>query len=385
MLAFSKYIYIFFVASLPFISLNVPVVGLSPPVLLLLLLSVSSFILIIIEGNFPNVLGLLDVVILFYLVICLVTLYYSEQGGAVFAAVKSWIYFCSYICLKLLLARFSFENVIKYTLNGIVLGLISFASILLYLIILKGITIHGFSYWGGTFVLMEEFINLFPNNEDVVGRDVKRNSLGEVFVFFTIFIAVVASGLGRINRVVLILNSMLLVLFTFSRRALFSIVFTQLIFPTKALYINFVKVLMVIAICLLYFGNADTRYVDLTDQYRSQQYQEVFDKISNHPFSGYGYGEKDNYGKYVHNFVLSSFYMGGVFALIVSVLLFGYLVSLLFHSFYSKEKYISSYLLIIPVMGMLVGSTVEGLFTLIGWLSIAMFELEKNSLRGRYE
>jgi hypothetical protein len=74
----------------------------------------------------------------------------------------------------------------------------------------------------------------------------------------------------------------------------------------------------------------------------------------------------------VHNFIFSSFYTLGIFGLFISCYIF-FAIFKNYIKFYILHRYNLGVFLIIPILGLLVGSTVEGVFTIPEWICLAIF------------
>jgi len=115
---------------------------------------------------------------------------------------------------------------------------------------------------------------------------------------------------------------------------------------------------------------------------RTTQFQLVIDSLSDAVFLGKGYGAKlllPSLGEevYIHNFILSNFYMLGIIGLILSLLVF---IRLLYQYIKAVISPTPDYnlLLLVPLMGILVGGTTEGMFTITAWIILALTEIRPN-------
>ena len=118
--------------------------------------------------------------------------------------------------------------------------------------------------------------------------------------------------------------------------------------------------------------------VDFTDQARTEQYTEAIQAILDKPLLGHGYGARLSTENYVHNFVLAGTMMMGLLGLLITAAILFYVVKSCALGLKARGGIQLPVILIIPILGMLVGSTVEGIFTITSWVAIALHEVECN-------
>ena len=73
------------------------------------------------------------------------------------------------------------------------------------------------------------------------------------------------------------------------------------------------------------------------------------------------------------NFIFGSAFSLGLFGFVVSILIMSLLVVGYIKGIVSNDQSRYSYLLLIPILGAMVGSTLEGLFTIVSWIIIALW------------
>ena len=117
----------------------------------------------------------------------------------------------------------------------------------------------------------------------------------------------------------------------------------------------------------------ESRLADFTDSGRTEQYRQALDHFSQSPWVGTGFGSKLDRGSYVHNFVLGSAAMLGVAGLFVALYLYVSLIVQFIVGLAKPRIYNTSTFLIIPILGMTIGATFEGIFTITSWVGISLY------------
>ena len=77
----------------------------------------------------------------------------------------------------------------------------------------------------------------------------------------------------------------------------------------------------------------------------------------------------------MHNFVLAGAMMMGTLGLIVTLWIFLHVVKELVLGMRATTGFQTPLFLIIPILGMMVGSTVEGIFTMTSWVALALHDV----------
>lgn len=113
-------------------------------------------------------------------------------------------------------------------------------------------------------------------------------------------------------------------------------------------------------------------------QGRLEHYAEGFSELSRNVIFGVGYAEKVGGIKHFHNFVGGSFYMLGVAGLILSFFIYGYIFKYFIR--YARQRNQYAIFAVVPLVGPMVSSLVDGLFGPIVWISLGF--LWRYSARG---
>jgi O-antigen ligase len=385
----SGVLYMGILASLPLFSIR-PFSGeLSAPLMFFLAIGLVAALRIVGRLEIPKVFSALDLAICIYLLIALATLLKATDPDASFAFLKSVVYFLCYMALKMALASMTAEQVHAYTRRGILLGTAGFILVVLGALartggmgLLGGVP----SYSGFTLPVFAAIDVAFGQGRaDFASVDVMRNAVAEAFALYFL----VAVGLGFRGRLLTLAaagGNAILALGMFSRRALVAIVLGIFL---GALRIEATPrrfdALVVLLLALVLFsvattgggGGGDSRHADLTDAARARQYEEALDRFAAAPLLGEGFGAKLSTDQYVHNFVLAGMMMMGVLGLAATLAVLGPMVLELFRGMVEPRAPWTSFLLLIPLLGMAVGSTVQGILTLAGWTALALHEVSR--------
>lgn len=375
--------YTFFVASFPFYSVQVFEKIPAAPVLLSVIIVLCGIVVVLFHKIPRDLFGGIDATIVFYVFVAFCFSLYSEIPNASFVLLKTSYYTVFYLSLKLYLSPFDFTAIVRYTIAGIVIGSTLF-TMLLGLVFAENPALlmsMSFSYWGFAFEVYKS-INAFfgASMGDFESREVMRSTASEGFAFFAIFILYYMRN-QSLKRGVLAFNS-IMVLVLASRRAflaLFLALGTRASERRNVVLTLMLLPLFLLATYMLELWSLDWgRYSDMSSEVRVLQYKLAIDGFAESPFEGQGYGAKAG-EYYVHNFVLSSSFMMGVVGLassmaILVVIFWGVVGSLL------KKRWSGLHtLLVLPVIGLLVGSTTEGIFSLISWTILALYCLERRT------
>lgn len=385
--------YILLIASLPLFSVRFSFLsGGSLSLYILIIISLVSFMSLVITGKMKKVLSGFDLFIAFLITASILSILLKDTSDHHLAIFKTIVYFTVYLSLKLILFQLPIENIEKITLKGIYFGLAVFSIIISYAILQAGGIIHllsSFDYFNFTYKIFEQ-INLLTSNRDFSSRDIMRNALGEVFAFYFMFLLIIKNNQNKsIKNWGSIFLSILYVIITFSRRAFLASVITLFLILTryskKNIYSSiFLFISLSVIIYLFIFSFSDeSRLTSITISGRSTQFELALASLSDSFFFGKGYGEKlmiPSLGEkiYIHNFILSNFYMLGIVGLILSFSVFMRIVFLYIKAIKKSTPHYNL-LLLIPLMGMLVGGTTEGMFTITSWIILALTEF--NSMK----
>jgi len=374
------FLYVLLIASLPFFSFRVFVGDVSLTLFLWCGIAIFLFYYLWLKHKFPNFISFFDVIIAVYIAFCLLSFPFSRDDSSLFALIKTIVYFLFYLGLKFSLTKFGRDQVVNLTNYGIFTGIFLFSSLIIYVLFSKDLfstVFSNVSYYNTTMKLYSGALSLFGEDVPVKSRDFMRNALGECFAFYFVFVAF-AGFRNKLARYFFASLGFFYSFFMFSRRAFLSVVVSVFYMIFKRMSMAKLILLCLATIGVIFFvglGGMQIggRLFDYSDPSRIAQYGEVFDLISERIFFGYGYGAKISDEKYVHNFILASFYMMGIVGFLLSffiyfILMFEYLSGLIL-----KNISFIHVVLIIPIMGLSVGSTVEGIFTPVGWIILAIY------------
>lgn len=387
---FGALLFISLVASLPFFSLRIGLFGLGLPLTFLAVIMVTICFKVIFNLKIKAVFSYFDLLILAYLFLALFSFIYTDESSqAYFAFSKSVLYFFSFITLKMLLASSSNEEVEKALLSGVILGTSLFMALSVYVLVKKNLflgVINNFSYYELTYKVFSEFHSLLGSNDVIKSADIMRNTIGEVFAFYFIVIFV-TNMQSRWAKIFYVFLNLILVISMFSRRAFLAIItIVSTEFFRGQNIIVLLGLVSVVGVGLVLIPSAEFlqiggRLTDFSDASRISQYIYAVELFNQQPLLGVGYGYKLEGEKYIHNFILASSVMMGISGFVISLVLYIYVVSKFVGGLVNRcSKTSYSFLLIIPIIGMSIGSTVEGLFTPASWIIFAIYEVHSRRL-----
>lgn len=379
-------LFILLIASLPFFSLRGGSLGLSAPLVIIAIIMIAACFRLIVNLKVRLLFSGFDFLVCAYLLIAFFSfIYATDDSSVLFSFLKSVFYFAFYLALKVLLNSSSSDNIEKALLSGVVLGTSLFVLFSFYALLKQGVLsglINDFSYYGVTFKVFSVFFELLGVEGGIKSADIMRNAIGEVFAFY--FIVIYFSKTRSIwTKVAYIAFNFILVISMFSRRAFLAMMATIITAPfrgkNKLLLFGFVFIGTIGLFVIVSSGGIvlGGRLMDFSDTSRLTQYIEAIELFSQNPLLGKGFGFKLGGEKYIHNFVLSSSVMMGVAGLFISMCIFFLVIFNFLEGVIGRSKTLYSYLLIIPILGMTVGSTVEGIFTPISWIALAVYEVHK--------
>lgn len=375
------FLYTGLIATMPLFSVRLLPGGISIPLLFFLALAGVVFLGVMSSRQIPAIFSSVDNGLLFYLFAALLTLAHTANSATMFAIFKSVIYFVSYLGLKMALAGLTGEQIKLFTRRGLVIGTILFSAITVLALQRThslGLLSQGLSYNSVTARIFSAIDTAFgQGRESFTSANVMRNAVGESFAFY----ALLGITLGFRSRLLTAASIGFSILFTlgmFSRRAVLAIglgvfgIATQRGVASRRV----AAIGGLFAVVLFAMGSSgDTRLTDFSDAARTSQYSEALIRFAASPFLGEGYGAKLEADQYVHNFVLAGMMMMGIFGLLATLAVFVAVLVDFLQSLLRPATSWTSTLLIIPLLGMAVGSTVEGILTLTGWVAIALHDV----------
>jgi len=384
----AELLFIGLIASLPFFSLRIGLLGVNLPLIFLAAIMVIVCLDVFIHSKIKVGFSHFDQLIVAYLFLALFSFIHTDENlHANFAFTKSILYFSSFLAVKALLATVSREKIERALLSGVILGTSLFVILAIYVLVKKNLLSNlDFSYYGLTYKVFSGFYSLFGSNDAIKSADIMRNAIGEVFAFYFIVIFV-ANIQSRWTKILYVLSNFILVISMFSRRAFLAIMATISIgFFRSQNRIVLLGFIMVVGLGILIFLSTEGtlkggRLTDFSDASRVSQYASAMDLLNQKPLFGHGFGFKLDGKKYIHNFILSSSVMMGVAGLVFSLAIYFFAVWRYVEGLLNKSNTPYSFLLIVPIFGMTIGSTVEGIFTPISWIIFATYEAHRRKVR----
>ena len=372
------------IASLPFFSVRNATLILSPPLLILLLIIATVLLRSILTLRLRFSVSKFDIGVLVYLAVVSINLStVANADGAQYAFIKTLTYVCTYFCLKQMLQDLSLDSIASSVKNGVFIGSCLFLATALVCLVLTGqiYAITKFDYYSltkSTFASIDAIVGS-GQPDDFEGRDVMRNAVAEAFTLYFLSTLVFKFQSRVANIFILVLN-ISFVICTFSRRAFHAIaivIFGGSVFDQAGLKRGLSMALLVGSIVLgslfLHEESGENRLADLSDGGRSQQYFDALDQFSGSPWHGVGFGSKLERGSYVHNFVLGSAAMMGVAGLFAALYIYVLTIIQFLIGLAKPRVYNTATFLVIPILGMTVGATFEGLFTITSWIAFSLF------------
>ena len=370
------------IATLPLFAVRGIPGGISLPLAFMLLMVVAIGLRAVLTSQVPAVFSRLDAALCGYLLVALVGLIDAATPEVLFAIAKSFIYLMAYLAFKMVLIEIPERRLEQLTGIGLILGTISFGLVMLYSLYSTGslgVLFGSFSYWTVTVQVFNSIDSVFGQSRDEFASvHVMRNSVGEAFAFYVIA-ALVYGFRSKLMRLGVAGVNVIFALSMFSRRALLAVCFG--VFGALATEVRGVKRALAIAamaagvLGYMVTSEASSRLTDFSDHARAEQYQEAVQLFGESPYFGHGYGAKLSTGNYVHNFVLAGAMMMGTLGLIVTLWIFLHVVKELVLGMRATPGFQTPLFLIIPILGMMVGSTVEGIFTMTSWVALALHDV----------
>ena len=372
------------IATLPLFAVRGLPGGISLPLGFMLLMVLVMGLRAAVTGRIPAVFTRLDVAFGAYLLVALFGLIDSATPSVLFAIFKSFVYLISYLGLKMVLIEIPERRLERLTAAGLIIGTVSFGAVMLYSLYVTGsisILFGSFNYWTVTVRVFNSIDTVFgQSREGFASVHVMRNSVGEAFSFYVIA-ALVYGFRSPLTRWAIAGVNVIFALSMFSRRALLAVSFGVFgAFATDSQGLKRVLAIVVMAAGVVGFmltSEASGRLTDFSDHARAEQYREAVELFGESPVFGHGYGSKLAAGNYVHNFVLAGAMMMGALGLVVTAWIFIHILKGLVLGMRAGGGFQTPLFLIIPVLGMIVGSTVEGIFTMTSWVTLALHDVSQ--------
>ena len=367
------------IATLPMFSMRGLTGGMSITVFVFGLILARSMFSIKALQRYMRSADRLDLYILLLIVLALISGVVTLNEGWTSTLFSATSYFVFFIGLKMHITRLHPESILPVLLIGVKIGLVLYLVIVLYSLSSVGLAINGISYWQLTYKVYFSVNSVF-GSEDFTSKSIMRNTIGEAFVLYCLLIYMQMTRGKSFLGIFLVLTVVLIIL-TFSRRALVEMVIglACISYLSFSFRDNKLKVILGFlgVVGLLWFSfsgglDIENRFSESSNNVgRFAHYNSGIQEISEQFLTGRGYGAKVAGDKFFHNFFGAYFHMLGVVGFIVALLIY----SNIFKRFigYIKAKDVLCALAVIPLLGSLVASTVNGIFGPAAWIAIALF------------
>lgn len=383
----SLIIYVLLIATLPLFFVRYAGLNGSISLVLLLVIGLVTFLKLFLKGKVINVFGKIEVLVLLYVLGVYLIYLVHLNDSALLPMLKTSLYFLLYLLLKTFFRLHDKEDVYDSTFHGVILGTSVFVFISVYTLVTGGLIASVFdnaSYSKTTIHVYRSINEIFGGLADFATDDMKRSAIGEVFSFYALYLILRISRAKSLYILPFYLVNIVNVVLSFSRRSLLTLVISSFFVVLKeskhASSKLILSLLVTISLFILvaFFGG-ESRLVDLSDtgNIRGSMISAALLGFNDSIFVGNGYGVKIFDDFYVHNIIFSSAFALGSFGFIVSILIVSLLVAGYIKGVVKNDQSRYSYMLLIPILGALVGSTLEGLFTIVSWIIIALWASEQ--------
>jgi len=358
-------------------------------------------------------------ILVFIFAIALFTFFASNGNGGLAFLVKSLFYALYFRLLYLMLASMSYDKRFRYLRIAVSIGLILFV---VHFALGYGIAKFDFPVeptiecliddssktyvrpdkvpggqlksivYGLTVPALAAFDEIWPVKLICRSSDIGLNALAGVFLLYLNIILLTSTRGGWIKHLLLASSAGLLVVMdSMGTLVALAAIMMWMCFNQLSLGQKFVRhffrmslvsgfVLLFLAVVSIGPGILDSNH----EVGRIAQYKLSIAQILDSPISGKGLGTKiahRDHSVYPHNFILASWLMMGLVGLVAAFNLFGFLVyqtiiSML-HAMADETRdrirRILPIFLIAPVVTLLIRSSIESIFMLSDWISMAVF------------
>jgi O-antigen ligase len=322
----------------------------------------------------------IDLFLVLYLGIALASTIVSPQAMGLQAVTKSAAYWGAFVCVAILIRDVRPALIARACVTGVVAGTALFAAAAVWVVASGQVSIRTLSpssiYWDLTFPIYRGLLTSAAGLEDVSSADVMRSAIGEVFALYGLFLLLFTRRTTKWT-ILLLLVVGTIAWAVASRRAGLALVLGFVLLAVrwrrKRVGLQLVGLLAALTIGLTVLPAYLGRFAQLGSSQRLEQFARALRLIAERPFTGHGFASQID-DRYVHNILLGSWYMLGILGLALAVWLVGHLA---LHTLRSADRRSPAVgvLLLIPLIGVSVGSTTEGTFTIVGWVSILTWSL----------
>ena len=380
----TQFIVFLLIATLPYFSLRKLTYGISPTLVLFVIICILAACKIFIKGKIPKIYNNIDFSITIYLILLFSLAPFSDSSTAFTVVWKSIFYFLCYLSLKININNVPRKSLEKTIFIGMMFGTTTLLLLSIVALVSAGKTTVLFSkinYWDFTFQIYKSIHDLFTydNTEALRGYDLMRTTMSETFTFYLVIAACFAVQTKKVSGWFFVVVNTTLVLLMFSRRYFSLILLAAIVLTIKSLskrpVIAFIFSAIIITSGIFVFSTLlkDSRLLDTNIESRMSQVSAITSSTISEVLTGRGVGTKTDQQKYIHNFIASSFYTAGLPGLITSMFVFLTIVFAYLKSKKVLRAHIGYCAMLMPFTAMLVGSTSEGILSPVSWIILALF------------
>jgi O-antigen ligase len=369
------------IASLPFWPLRI-VGGLGASHLLLAAAVPLALVRIMATRRIAYRFGAVDIFLTLYLALAAASLIVSPVGLGLPALAKSLSYWVTFVAMGVLLHGVPLGVVKRACVVGVASGVLLFLGAAVLMIVSGQADLGSLSpnsiYWDLAFPVYRGLLTSAGGLEDVRSADVMRSAVGEVFALYGLLVLISFRRATAFSIALLVLSATIAWAIA-SRRAGLALLIGFLLLSVRwrrrTVGVQILALLGLVSTAAAIVPSYLGRFGDLSSTQRLDRLRVAMDRIASSPFSGHGYASQID-GQYVHNIVVGSWYMLGILGLALAMWLVAYLLTRAVQAA-DRRTPEAGVLLLIPFLGVLVGSTVEGTFTVVGWVSILVWSIRE--------
>lgn len=389
----AKALIMLLIASLPFSTFRFGFQNLSLTNISMLLITIFGlFFMLFGKLKRPkiNTFDLLHVMFLIVAAFSVFTIRQPESGSVLLKTVLTVSF---YFSLKAVFNHLSEYQLRECLVDSSRIGTVAFT--LLFALacaqpgVLSAALSSGLNFYGFTLNVYREMFQFFGLDSNILGTDVRRNTIGGVFALYfgiltlnKLFWNIKGKMLaGSATSTILIILCVLFTLALFSRRAMLMCVLIYALislFSTTSKTSIYVTGLTVVAVTsfIVIKLQVENRFSELSDDARFDQFNDAWYAFLDNAVTGVGYGAKIGVGnlvyveRYVHNFHLANTYMLGIFGLLFSIVVTWQILDRI-TTLKNGNRNMYVVLLIIPLLSSFVAGAVEGLYVPVSWIIFA--------------
>lgn len=367
------------IASLPFWPLRV-IGGLGASHLLLAAAVPLAVVRIVATRRISYRFGGIDLFLTTYLALAAASLVLHPVGLGLPALAKSLSYWVTFVAMGVLLHGVPLDMVKRACVMGVAAGVALFLGAAVLMLVTGQVDLGTLSpgsiYWDLAFPVYRGLLTSAGGLEDVRSADVMRSAVGEVFALYGLLV-LISFRRATLRSVGLLVLSASIAWVIASRRAglglLLGFTLLSVRWRRRTVGVQLLALLGLVSTAAAIVPSYLGRFGDLGSAQRLQRLGVAMDRIASSPFTGHGFASQIG-GQYVHNIVIGSWYMLGIAGLALATALVVFLLVKAVRAA-DRRRSEAGVLLLIPFLGVLVGSTVEGTFTVVGWVSILIWSI----------